>query len=84
MKFFLFSLCLTCSIVTFSQGSFSEADAKGIIDTFFEGFHKGDTTKLRLVMHSNIKMQTAFTCSEGNHQILDTEMNDLLKAISER
>ena len=84
MKLLLCAFTILFSVSIVSQNSFSEDDARMLIDTFFEGFHEGDTTKMRSVMHSNIKMQTAFTDSEGIHQVVDSEGNDLLKTISER
>ncbi len=84
MKFFLFSLCITCSIVTFSQGSFSEADAKGIIDTFFEGFHKGDTVLMKSVMAKDLILQTAFTSEESNNKVVTEPVEGFITAIANR
>lgn len=84
MKLYLYAFTILFSIGAVAQNPFSEADARKVVDTFFEGFHEGDTTKMRSVIHSNIEMQTAFTGSDGNHQIVGSDMDDLLKAISER
>jgi len=84
MKFFLFSLCIVFSIVTFSQNSFSKADAKSIIDIFFEGFHQGDTLKMKSVMAEGMVMQTAFTTKDGKNQIVDEQPETFLMAIADR
>lgn len=84
MKFFLFSLCIVFSIVTFSQNSFSKADAKSIIDIFFEGFHQGDTLKMKSVMAESMVMQTAFTTKDGKNQIVDEQPETFLMAIADR
>jgi len=84
MKFFLFSLCIVFSIVTFSQNSFSKADAKSIIDIFFEGFHQGDTLKMKSVMAKSMVMQTAFTTKDGKNQIVDEQPETFLMAIADR
>ncbi len=84
MKLFLLSLCIVFSIVTFSQNSFSKADAKSIIDIFFEGFHQGDTLKMKSVMAESMVMQTAFTTKDGKNQIVDEQPETFLMAIADR
>lgn len=84
MKLILFAFTVLISIQVVSQDLFSEEEASSIIDTFFEGFHKGDTTIMRSVLHDNIAMQTVFTDADGVHRLVDSDMDNLLKAISER
>ena len=84
MKSFLLITCFLFSILSFGQDSFSETDAKQIVDIFFEGFHRGDTLQMKSVMAKDLMMQTAFTNKEGN-SILRTEAADnLLNAIANR
>tara|TARA_R100000935_G_scaffold8302_1_gene17290 strand:+ start:1883 stop:2341 length:459 start_codon:yes stop_codon:yes gene_type:complete len=69
------SLILTCFLVTtfhaFSQSGLSEDNAKTIVNVFFDGFHKGDTTLMRSVMVKNMRMQSVYTSkSEGNKMSL--------------
>jgi hypothetical protein len=84
MKLVLFVFAAMISMQLSSQDIFSDEDARSVIDTFFEGFHKGDTTIIRSVLHDEVVMQTVFTDAEGNHRLVDSEMDDLLKAIAER
>ena len=42
-----------------------EAEVKATIETFFEGFHEGDTAKMKSVMIDKITMQTAFINKQG-------------------
>jgi len=83
MKFLLTLLIMTSSTFLFSQDTFTEANAKGIVDTFFEGFHEGDTLKMRSVMAPAMKMQTVFANKDGNH-VKDDDMNGFVKAIGKR
>lgn len=84
MKLFLLSLSILLTSLSYSQDSFTEADARGVIDTFFEGFHKGDTIQMKSVLNGNIPTQTVFANKEGNNMIKDGEMNDFLIAIANR
>jgi hypothetical protein len=84
MKFILAFLCVLTSTNTFSQNDFSEADAKQVIDTFFEGFHEGDTLKMRSVLMKEVSLQTAFTDGEGNAKLNTGSILDLLTAIANR
>jgi len=84
MKLFLFSFCLFTSTILFSQDSFSEADAQQVIDTFFEGFHKGDTLLMKSVMAENLVMQTVFTTKEGKNKINTEFAEALITAIANR
>jgi hypothetical protein len=84
MKLFLCLFCLILSFGTFAQNSFTETDAKQIIDTFFDGFHEGDTLKMRSVMADKMVMQTAFADKDGNNKITDGDAIELLTAIANR
>mgnify|MGYP002640085470 CR=1 FL=1 len=84
MKYPLLLLCLLSATFSFSQNSFSEAKAKGIIDTFFEGFHKGDTLLMKTVMTSDIVLQTAFIDKEGNNRVVSDPVEGLMNAIANR
>ena len=84
MKLFLFLICLFTSTISFSQDSFSEVDAQQVIDTFFEGFHKGDTLLMKSVMAEDLVMQTVFTTKEGENKISINLAEELLIAIANR
>ena len=55
----LFYLALLISTTLFGQTD-EEAQVKSAVDTFFEGFHKGDTTLMKSVMADKLLMQTAY------------------------
>ena len=54
------------------------------IDTFFEGFHKGDTTLMKSVMMGKFPTQTTYKNKEGKDVIQTGESSDFLKAIGNR
>ena len=55
----------------------SSTQIKKIIETFFEGLHKGDSTILKSTLHKDIKIQTTSTNKEGK-KILKTESREKL------
>ena len=76
-------------IMIISTNVFSQSkdvvDVKATIETFFEGFHTGDTTLMKSVMIPKVMMQTAFIDKEGNGRFVDDGGPDkLLNAIAKR
>jgi len=73
------------SLVSFvnAQSVANEA-VKKTIETFFEGFHKGDTTLMRSVMMDKVIMQTAYKNKEGKDILVTDEPGKLVKAIGSR
>ncbi|MCW5520572.1 nuclear transport factor 2 family protein [Aureitalea sp. L0-47] len=84
MKIFVYVSIFLSSIFISAQSNFTEADARGVIDTFFEGFHQGDTVKMRSVMVKDLPTQTVFTNKEGEHMVNDSNGEDFIKAIGNR
>ncbi len=84
MKFLFYCCCFFFITPMLAQSSFSEADAKQIIDTFFEGFHKGDTLQMRAVMAPSMVLQTAAANSEGIAGVSEMPASNLLMAIASR
>lgn len=84
MKFIpvLFAVFFTLSAM--SQDSFTEKNAQQVVDTFFDGFHKGDTLIMKSVMADKLIMQTAFTDGEGVERVTTSEASNLLNAIANR
>lgn len=68
----------------YSQDTNEESKVKNVIDTFFEGFHKGDTTIVSKTLHKDLKIQTTNTTKEGEKVLLDETRAQLLKAISSK
>ncbi len=84
MKSFLFTALLMFSMNLVAQSALDENKAKGIIDTFFEGFHKGDTLMMRSVLADEVQLQTAFTNKEGGNELRTDSIDKLLNAIASR
>ncbi len=61
-----------------------EAKVKTTIETFFEGFHKGDTTLMKSVMMKEITMQTAFFNKKGEGVFVEDGPEKLVNAIANR
>lgn len=79
----LVSSFLFCN-VSIAQNDFSEEDAKEIITVFFEGFHQGDTLKMKSVMAENLQMQTVYVNKAGENKMAYLKVSDFLNAISDR
>jgi len=79
---FYFILCLTITATTQSQ--FTETEAQQVVDTFFEGFHKGDTILMRSVLAKEVRLQSTATNREGNPQLSNDSIEGLLNAIAKR
>lgn len=84
MKFLPLLLTLLISSSCFAQNDFTETDAKQVIDTFFEGFHQGDTLKMASVMIKDLPTQTVFANQQGENKISNSDGNNLLVAIANR
>lgn len=79
-----FTIILLAFSVFVSAQSTDKDDVKNAIDTFFEGFHKGDTVLMKTVMMDKVLMQTAFKNKEGKDVLKTDEPGSLLKAIGSR
>ena len=76
----VFSFCFTAQ----AQLEFTAATAKKTVETFFEGFHKGDTLLMRSVMHPDMQLNTTFKSKSQGYILDDGAVDGLLKAISDR
>ncbi|MDC7995416.1 nuclear transport factor 2 family protein [Altibacter sp. HG106] len=83
-KFLGFLLFLSCFGMTFGQTPTVTSEAIAVVDTFFEGFHKGDTTQMKSVMAETVVFQTAFTDATGTPKLNDGSAAQLLSAIANR
>lgn len=80
-------LVLAAFIISFtssSQEKNSEIEIKNVIDTFFDGLHKGDSSIVAKTLHKNIKIQTTNTTKEGDKVLKDETRDQLLKAIASK
>lgn len=84
MKLPITIVCMLIVLNSFSQNDFLEADARQIIDTFFEGFHKGDTLLMSSVLVRYTSTQTAYTEQNGNKIFRDGDIQNLLEGVANR
>ncbi|GEQ86187.1 hypothetical protein ULMS_16950 [Patiriisocius marinistellae] len=85
MKSLIIVICLfICNLNADAQSKFTKQNAKSIIDTFFEGFHEGDTLKMSQTMASNMVMQTAYSTKDGQHKVEDSNVTSFLTSIANR
>lgn len=61
-----------------------EIEVKNTVDTFFEGFHKGDTALMKSVMMDKVLMQTAYKNKQGEDILVTDEPSKLIDAIANR
>ncbi|WP_405563965.1 nuclear transport factor 2 family protein [Polaribacter sp. Asnod6-C07] len=76
-KIITYLVILIFSVTISAQQKSEETAVKKVIETFFEGLHKGDSTLLKSTLHKNIKIQTTSTNKEGVH-ILKTDTKEKL------
>jgi Putative lumazine-binding len=83
MKYTLLLIAILCTVSVNAQTD-ETANVKAAIDTFFEGFHKGDTTLMKTVMMGKFMTQTAFKNKEGKDILRTDDSSKLLEAIGKR
>ena len=67
-----------------AQEPFTEDNAKAIIDVFFDGFHEGDTIKMRSVLAPVVGMQSVHSNDEGKNFVRNSDMNHFIMSIAKR
>lgn len=79
-------LYLVLIITSTIHGQIDEKiEVKSAVDTFFEGFHKGDTTLMKTVLADKVVLQTAFRNKEGKDILRnDGDVAKLLHTIATR
>ncbi len=80
---------LLLMICFFSYGSHvaqstSEEKIKETITVFFEGFHQGDTLKMKSVLGEKVLLQSAYINKEGESVLRTEPISALLEAIANR
>jgi Putative lumazine-binding len=83
MKHTLFLIAILCTVLVNAQTD-ETANVKAAIDTFFEGFHKGDTTLMKTVMMGKFITQTTFKNKDGKDVLRTEDSSKLLDAIGKR
>lgn len=74
-------LALFLSSITFAQQTQQKEAIKKVIDTFFDGLHKGDSSIVSKVLHKEIKVQTTGT-RQGKKLLRTESKSKLLQGIA--
>ncbi len=69
----LFLLLIIASQIKAQDKSDAKLQVKKTIDTFFEGFHKGDTVLVKSVLAKDVLLQTIFTDKNTGKGVLKTD-----------
>ena len=78
-------LVLTVTFTSVSYGQSEDHDqVKATIETFFDGFHKGDSSIVAAVMTKDAILQTIGKNREGETVLRQEALEGLLKAIADR
>ena len=80
----LLLLCMLAGATFVNAQTDETANVKAAIDTFFEGFHKGDTTLMTSVMMGKFTTQTAFKNKAGQDVLCTDDSSKLIAAIANR
>ncbi len=83
MKLFWILLCCV-SLHNLTAQDKEKAAVKQTIETFFKGFHKGDTLLMKPVMTDDIILQTAYKNKEGKDILKNDDVDKLIHAIANR
>jgi len=84
MNSILFMCCFLVSSLGMAQETFNKAQAIEIINTFFDGFHKGDTLVMRSVIGEDVTLQSVFADKEGYNHLRGGSMDEFIEAIAKR
>lgn len=77
-------LILMSSITISAQEEQEKKAIKKVIETFFKGFHSGDSTIMKSTLHKEIKIQTTTTNREGVKLLKTETKNQLLSNIANK
>ncbi len=80
IRVILFLVTIVFSTTILSQENARKKEIKKVIETFFEGLHKGDSTIMKNTLHKNIKIQTTHITKKGEKK-LETETRKKLLTI---
>jgi len=83
-KSIVFIIVLVFSITLNAQDNSAQNDVKIVIDTFFEGLHKGDSTLMASTLHKDIKIQTTSSMRGPNGLLQTDSRTKLLTAIANK
>lgn len=79
----IFYLFVLMTSIVYSQSD-EQVEVKTTVDTFFEGFHKGDTALMKSVMIDKILLQTAYRNKEGKDILVTDDFDKIMNTIANR
>ena len=77
-------LLVSTNIVNAQQEEKEKSAIKNVIETFFDGLHKGDSAIMKKTLHKDIKIQTTFTNREGKKMLRTETRSKLLENVSKK
>lgn len=83
-KITTYLIILFFSVTLTAQKKTEEIEIKKVIETFFEGLHKGDSIVMKSTLHKNIKIQTTSTNKEGKKRLITETREKLLTSIANK
>ena len=83
-KLIVFVLAFLALTEIHAQENRKEEAIKNIIDSFFEGLHYGDSSKIRTTIHKDLKIQTTSSTKDGITVLRTQKAKDFLTAIANK
>lgn len=83
-KLIVFVLAFLASTEIHAQENRKEEAIKNVIDSFFEGLHYGDSSKIRTTIHKDLKIQTTSSTKDGIKVLRTQKVKDFLTAIANK
>ncbi|MEQ6124426.1 nuclear transport factor 2 family protein [Pseudotenacibaculum sp. MALMAid0570] len=77
-------LLLISTNIASAQQETEEKAIKNVIETFFDGLHKGDSTIMKRTLHKEIKIQTTHTNRKGEKILKGQTRENLLIGVSRK
>ncbi len=77
-------LFLLCAVFAARGQEVQTNEVKNVIQTFFEGFHKGDTVLLKTTMSDTVIFQTALKNQEQKDILQQTDISNFIKVIGSK
>jgi hypothetical protein len=84
IRVILFLVTIVFSTTILSQENARQNQIKKVIETFFEGLHKGDSTIMKSTLHKDIKIQTTDTSKKGENKIETETRKKLLTNVANK
>ncbi|QTD39325.1 nuclear transport factor 2 family protein [Polaribacter batillariae] len=84
LRIITFLVIFIFSATTFAQENKDKIAIKSVIDTFFEGLHKGDSTLIKSTLHKEVKIQTTSTDKNGTKILKTDRVEKLLTGVANK